>query len=109
MTGKHHNWHKRWSASIEAASATHDSGLVVRFLLLPLSEAQITAHEQDAAIGKCWTTDGREWGVVTTPALLESTCEALRAKNGAGNAQQMLARLAREAGEIWTKAKSREH
>jgi hypothetical protein len=109
MTNKHFNWHKRWTVDVEAASASHDSGLVVRFLALPLSEAQIQAHDCDAAIGKCWTTDGREWGAVTTPAMLESTFENLKSKNGPHNAQSMLARLAREAGEVWAWNKNKEH
>lgn len=109
MTGKHFGWHKRWTVDLEGASATHDSGLVTRFLLLPLTEAQQQAHDTDAAIGKCWTPDGREWGVVTTPHMLEVTFAALKAKNGPHNAQQMLARLAREAGEIWALHKAREH
>lgn len=31
MTGKHYNWHKRWQVDLSACTATHDSGLVVRF------------------------------------------------------------------------------
>lgn len=31
MTGKHYNWHKRWTVDLSACTATHDSGLVVRF------------------------------------------------------------------------------
>ena len=104
MTGKHYQWHKRWAVSLEAASAVHESGLVVRFLGLPLSEAQMVAHDADAAIGKCWTPDGREWGIVTTPDILDATFGALKIKHGAGNAAQMIARLAREAGELWAKA-----
>jgi hypothetical protein len=109
MTNKPFKWHKRWTVDVEAASASHDSGLVVRFLALPLSEAQIQEHNSDAAIGKCWTTDGREWGVITTPALWESTFENLKFKNGVHNAQSMLARLAREAGEVWAWNKNKEH
>lgn len=109
MTGKHFAWHKRWAVSLETASATHDSGLVVRFLPLPLTPAQQQAHQRDSAIGKCWTPDGREWGAVTTPELLQAAFEALREKHGAGNAQQMLARLGREAGEVWAHAKALEH
>lgn len=109
MTGKHYQWHKRWSVDIEAASAAHDSGLVVRFLALPLTEERKHLHDADAAIGKCWTTDGREWGAVTTPVMLDGTFEALKLKHGAANAQQMIDRLAREAGEVWATAKNREH
>lgn len=109
MTGKHYDWHKRWTVDLTAGSATHDSGLVVRFLLLPPTEAQIQAHESDTAIGKCWTPDGREWGAITTPELMQATFDALKEKNGPHNAQQMLARLAREAGEVWAWHKAREH
>jgi len=55
------------------------------------------------------TPDGREWGIVTTPAMLEATFEALKSKHGPHNAQTMIARLAREAGEIWVWHTSREH
>lgn len=74
-----------------------------------LTETQLQAHESDAAIGKCWTPDGREWGIVTTPALLEAKFEALKLKNGPLNAQTMLAQLAREAGEVWAWHKGRGH
>ncbi len=30
MTGKHHNWHRRWVVDLAACTATHDSGLVVQ-------------------------------------------------------------------------------
>lgn len=30
MTGKHHNWHRRWAIDLAACTATHDSGLIVR-------------------------------------------------------------------------------
>lgn len=109
MTGRHFRWHRRWTVSLETASATHDSGLVVRFLALPLTDQSRAAHESESAIGKCWTTDGREWGAVTTPAILEATFATLRQRHGAGNAQKMIARLAREAGEVWAYAKNREH
>jgi hypothetical protein len=109
MTGKHYKWHKRWTVDVEAASATHESGLIARFLLLPLTESQMQAHEEDAAIGKCWTPDGREWGVVTTPELLQQVFDDLAEKNGRNNAHQMIARLAREAGEVWVWHKSKDH
>lgn len=31
MTGKHYNWHKKWSVDLAACTATHDSGLIVKF------------------------------------------------------------------------------
>jgi hypothetical protein len=109
MTGKHYKWHKRWIVDVEAASATHESGLVARFLLLTLAESQMQAHEGDAVIGQCWTPDGREWGVVTTPELLQQVFDGLAQKNGRNNAHQMIARLAREAGEVWVWHKSKDN
>jgi len=109
MTGKHYQWHRRWTVDLLAGNATHDTGLVVRFLALPLTEAQKREHDSDVAIGKCWTPDGREWGVLTQGAILEETFEHLKEKNGPHNAQAMLARLAREAGDVWVWHKAREH
>lgn len=111
MTGKHYQWHKRWRLDVEVASATHDTGLLVRFISLPLTEAQQDAHDAagDAAIGKCWTNDEREWGVITHAEGMRAVFEELKKQHGAGNAQQMLARLAREAGELWTHRKNLGH
>lgn len=109
MTGKHYKWHLRWTVDLLTASAAHDSGLVARFLALPMTETQLQEHDTDAAIGKCWTPDGREWGIVTTPAMLEATFDALKSKHGPHNAQTMIARLGREAGEVWAWHKAKEH
>lgn len=111
MTGRHYNWHTRWTVDVEAASATHESGLVARFLLLPLSESQVQASETagDTAIGKCWTPDGREWGVVAAAGNVRAVYDAMEAKNGPHNAPQMMARLAREAGELWAKHRTMDH
>lgn len=109
MTGRHYRWHRRWTIDLLAASATHDSGFIARFITLPMTESQKQEHDADAAIGTCWTPDGRQWGIVTTRPMLEATFEALKAKNGPHNGQTMLARLAREAGEVWARQKAKEH
>lgn len=109
MTGKHYNWHKHWTVDLVAATAAHDGGLIARFLALPLSEEQKQAHNHDAAIGKCWTPDGREWGVVTAPEMWQATFDALKNQHGPHNALLMLVRLSREAGEVWAWYKAREH
>jgi hypothetical protein len=31
MTGKRYNWHKRWAVDLANCTATHDTGMVVRF------------------------------------------------------------------------------
>lgn len=109
MVGKHRNWHQHWEIDLTAGRATHRSGLVATFLLLPLSEDDEVAHADAAVIGKCWTADGRQWGIVTTTGLLENTFEALKVAHGPHNAQAMLARFGREAGELWAWHKAREH
>lgn len=30
MSGKHRNWHRRWSVDLASGTVTHDSGLIVR-------------------------------------------------------------------------------
>lgn len=32
MVGKHHKWHTRWQVDLATCTATHDSGLVLRFV-----------------------------------------------------------------------------
>lgn len=82
MTGKHYQWHKRWTVDLQAASATHESGLVVVF----------APHPEGG-----W--DGR----ALNP---NEVFETLTKTHGAGNAQQMLTRLAREAGDVWQRAQN---
>jgi hypothetical protein len=94
MTGKHYNWHKNWTFDPERAQVTHTSGFVAQILSLPLAEGI-------CASGKCRSNDGREYGVVTTPDVLQATFDALRETHGAGNAQKMITRLVREAGAFF--------
>jgi hypothetical protein len=104
------NWKRRWTVNIETASAEHDCGLIVQYLALPLTEEQKQAHDgASSALGKCWTDDGREWGIVTTPVLLYPLFEALKEEHGLKKAQMRIARLAREAGEVWASRKAQEH
>lgn len=32
MSGKHKNWHRHWTVDLAACTATHDSGLLFRFV-----------------------------------------------------------------------------
>ena len=104
-------WRQHLIMNIETASAFHVSGLVVRFLILPLSEEQKQKSDRvgDVAMGKCWTEDGREWGIVTTSGLQFKVFEALKEKHGVEEAQTQYMRLGREAGELWVNCKRREH
>ena len=106
MSGKHFGWHKRWQVDLAAGTAVHDSGLSTRFLLLPLSESEKVAADASglSAIGECFVGDGRHYSIVTRHDNLQSTFDAFKAQNGAGNAQKKLARLAREAGDAYVYA-----
>ena len=112
MTGKHYQFHKRWTVDVPAASATHESGLVVRFRPLPQTESQMQAYDDaDDGIGisKCWTPDECKWGVFADHELLQQVFDKLAKKHGKGNAHQMLARLGREAAKTWVWHKKKEH
>lgn len=87
MTGKHFNFHRRWAVDLAARTATHDSGLVVRFTPAP-------------GVPGAW--DG---GVDETNAA--ATLAILSAQHGPGNAAAMLPRLMREAGEVFSRARSK--
>lgn len=87
MTGKHFAWHKRWSVDLAKNTANHDNGLVVAFV-----------RSKD---------DDRAWDGATEAANINATFAILTAQHGAGNAASMLARLMREAGEVFQRAKSK--
>jgi hypothetical protein len=81
MTGKHYAWHKRWAVDLATRTATHETGLVARF-----SEA---------------SDDLGGWsGELVQPAA-NAVLRDLVAKHGGHNAPKMIARLAREAGEVY--------
>lgn len=78
MTSRHFRWQLRWRINHSAARAVHDSGLVVHW---------------------------RNGAAVPDDAAAHVT--ALAVKNGLHNAPIMLARLLREAGELF--AEGEEH
>lgn len=83
MTSKHYRWQARWQLDRAAGTATHDSGLIVRFT---------------AAAGP----DGQ-------PDNAPETLAALAVKNGPHNAPQMLRRLLKEAAELHNQAPHHAH
>lgn len=87
MVSKHYKWQLEWAVNLEASTATHSSGLVVQFT--PASDTP-GAH------------DGRAINV-------EEVSGELLAKHGPHNVPQMLARLMREAGEVYTEARRGRH
>jgi hypothetical protein len=86
MTGKHHNFHKRWTVDMAANTATHESGLLVTFTPHPAGGYEGTTDDANTA----------------------ATFAILKAKNGAGNAAAMIPRLMREAGEVFGRALQKE-
>ncbi len=108
MTGKHYNWHRRWILDPAAQAATHDTGWVVRFV----TEAQYADMPLPDIGGQCVTNDGAVWLVLHQggDAALKRWLEA-QAENGlrdTGSVQRRIARLMREAGELWVHYKNRE-
>lgn len=87
MTGKHYNFHRRWVVDLANNTVTHESGLMVTF----------TRH----------TDGGGGWDGAVEDANGNATFAILRAKHGADNAAAMLARLMREASEVFSRAKSK--
>lgn len=80
MTSKHYGWQRMWRVDLSTCTATHDSGLVVRF--------------KQTAPG-VWDGEGE-----ATPEWQE---EARKRMNPA-DMQRHLARLMREAGDIYKAA-----
>ncbi len=95
----HRNWHKRWKVSIETYSATHESGLAVRFLLLSQSESQ---SDRVMLLGVRKTEDGQKWRIVVDTEYWDRVREDLLAKHhGQFDVPRMMNRLSWEAGEAW--------
>ena len=87
MTGRHYAWHRAWSVDIDQRTATHESGLTVRFT--PAAD------------------DAQAWHGAADPIRRDAVLAELAARHGAHNAPQRLARLMREAQETWTHALDR--
>lgn len=101
MVGKHYRWQQRWTLNREQATARHENGLTVRFVLQG-------SNAPGSTIGACWTPDERQWFVVTDLEALNSLFADLTVQHGP-NATQMIARLGREAGELWADAHRHDH
>lgn len=102
MAGKHYNWHKAWTLDVAQATATHESGWAVSYT----PEATRPAGAAPPAIGGlCWTQDGRRYVVsyTGTDADLRDwlSAQAQRGLRDERSIQARVARLMREAGELW--------
>lgn len=103
----HYNWHKKWTVDLPTFSATHETGLLVRFF--PVLNNVADVEDPDVVLGNFanqmgnvyMAKDGSKWIVITTPELRDATLKLLAVKNGLGNAPIMLDRLGREAGMAW--------
>lgn len=113
-----HTWHRAWALDAPNARATHTpTGLVCRFEPLPVPKSHTEDLEASGwqAFGKCWMPpdkrpgpagqprppDGRQWGVVATQTGLQDALGLLVQQHGQADAPARLARLARQAGELW--------
>lgn len=107
MTGRHYNWHKRWTLDPAAATATHETGWVVRFVT-----AEQAADMPPTEIGgDCWIGE-RRWIALHQGGddalrrwLQEQSAHGLRDPN---SIRKRIARLMREAGELWARHKANE-
>lgn len=108
MTGKHYNWHRRWVIDPAAQTATHETGWVVRFI----TEAQFADMPMPNIGGQCVTDDGTVWMVLHQggDTALKAWLEA-QAKTGLRDTESVrrrIARLMREAGDLWVRHKHAE-
>lgn len=99
MTSKHYRWQLNWSVDLAARSATHSTGLVVDFAPGHVSAADAppfgtlcrgVGSETHAGRLRGDEAGARAW-LATQPALRDPTSQSNR-----------LARLMREAGEIYS-------
>lgn len=101
MTGKHYQWHKRWALNASDRTATHDSGLTVRYL----TEAQMAGFPPAELGGQCRTDNGEVWHVlhIGGDAALSAWLQdqAAHGLRDADSIRARLARLMREAGDLW--------
>lgn len=102
MTGRHRYWHRAWTLDAAATAARHESGLTVRF---EAEKATSVQADPPRVGGRCWTPDGRVYRVVFsgTEADLQAWMQeqARRGLRDQASLQARLARLMREAGELW--------
>lgn len=80
MVGKHYAWHKHWQVDLSACTATHDSGLVVRF-----TRAEDDPHAWDGS-----AVNAQEWfsGIKGTMPPQDAANHAARLLREAGEAYQ---------------------
>lgn len=102
MTGKHYNWHRRWALDPAAASAEHESGWCVRYI----TEDQYADMPPAEIGGECWHGDQR-WIVlhVGGDAALRGWLQAQadRGLRDTASINRRIARLMREAGDLWVR------
>lgn len=92
-----------WTVDFEMATATHKSGFVARFHLLPMTDAQLKAAEDAGltGIGQCKAADQREFGIFMEAGRLQKFFDQLKKKFSDAKAHLLIAKLSREAGEVF--------
>ena len=108
MSEKQENWEGGWVFTPKKAQAEHESGLTLRFIFLPLSDADRRAFikEDLCDLGRSHTPDGQTVCIVAPSENLRESLVALRQQHGVRNAHSVLTWLVREAG--WMFASSQE-
>jgi hypothetical protein len=102
MTGKHYRWHKLWQLDADGAKASHASGLEVHYL----PEAAWPVGQAPPQVGgQGVSADGRRWiafhvgGAAALDAWIKG--QAAQGVRGADQLTTRLARLMREAVDLW--------
>lgn len=92
-----------WEVDLEAATATHRTGFMASFQLIPQTDVQIKAAEAAGmtGLGVCCTQDGREFAAMAAAAQLRKYFDELEKRFGTNKAHLVVERLAQEAGKAF--------
>ena len=109
MSEKQENWEGGWVFTPKKAQAEHESGLTLRFIFLPLSDADRRAFikEDLCDLGRSRTQHGDTVCIVARSDNLRDSLVALRQQHGVRNAHSVLTWMVREAGWMFAAAQNK--
>ena len=109
MSEKQEIWDGGWVFTPKKAQAVHESGLTLRFIFLPLSDADRRAFIQEdwCDLGRSRTQHGDTVCIVARSDNLRESLVALRQQHGVRNAHSVLTWLVREAGWMFAAAQNK--
>ncbi|MBR4877473.1 MAG: hypothetical protein IKU14_07165 [Rhodocyclaceae bacterium] len=109
MSEKQENWEGGWVFTPKKAQAVHESGLTLRFIFLPLSDADRRAFIQEdwCDLGRSRTQHGDTVCIVARSDNLRESLVALRQQHGVRNAHSVLTWMVREAGWMFAAAQNK--